>query len=339
MRHAAGCGGDEPSLVLGRRWTYTADVALAPPGVGVGDRVVVATRAAPGDLRTLEAADGRAVEGPFATLPTDHAPIMVGTDIYLVAQVSGRLVRLDLAGQPLPVTSLSLGATGPLAAAPDGSLRVAANRGALTILPGPEGTPIEAPLPGVADTAPAIDASGVTFVATDVGRVLGIDALGATTFDVQVDAPASGPSVSAARVAVGSLTGVHVFDRGGQPVFTRPRGARVVGTRILADGDVLAWGEDGQLERLGPDGAVRFSLALGPPIHAPVVVLPSLHFVVIDDDATASLVSPEGVIVDQDVVAPDERGPPLRELAEGEGGAVFLTRGKTVTALSFDQRR
>jgi hypothetical protein len=112
-----------------------------------------------------------------------------------------------------------------------------------------------------------------------------------------------------------------------------------VGTRILADGDVLAWGEDGLLERLAPDGAVRFSLALGPPIYCPVLALPSGELAVVDDDGTAYRVSADGVIVDQQVVAPDESAAPLRELAQGSGGLVFVTRGKTVAALDFAQAR
>ncbi|MCA9554729.1 MAG: hypothetical protein KC933_32165 [Myxococcales bacterium] len=331
----AACGGEDGTPVLGRLWTYTDPVALAPPGAGTDRRVVVLTRATPGAVRTLDTKNGGPVEGPFEALPSDHAPVMVGADIYVVGQVSGRIVRMNLAGEALDFPTVALGNTGPLVAAPDGGLRVTSNSGALHIFGSPDAAPLQAALPGVADTAPAVDGAAVTFVATDVGRVLGIDAQGATVFDVQVDAPASGPSVSANRVAVGSFTGVRVFTRQGQPVFDRPRGARVTGTLILDDGDVVAWGEDGKVERLGPDGAVRFSLDLGPPIYCPVLALPSGDLAVVDNEATAYRVSPEGEIRDQGTVAPAESGAPSRELAQ-VGSYVYVTRGKTVAGLDFD---
>lgn len=328
------CGGGS-EVSIARRWTKTDTVALSGPATGTDARIVTARLAAPGQIETLEALTGRNIEGPFDALPAPHAPVMIGAELFLIGQVSGRGLRLNLAGEALPFLSSTLGGTGPMVAAPDGGLRVTANRGALVMIAPDYETVVEAPLPGVSDSPPAVDENGITFVATDVGRVLGFDRAGSSVFDVTVPAPASGVAVSADRVVTGALDGVHVFDRASQPVFEHPRGARVVGTRFVADGDIIAWGEDGRLDRLSPSGALRFSLSLGPPIHTEVLEMPSGHFVVVDNEGTAYLVSAEGRLVDQVVVAEDETDPPARQLARGPGGLVMVVQGKTLATFDF----
>lgn len=329
----AACG-DDAQVSIARRWTYTDTVALAAPGTGTDRRVVVARKTGPGQLQTLDAITGRNVEGPFDILPTPHAPVMVAAEIFIVGQVSGRVAGLNLAGELVDLADLSLGGTAPMVAAPDGGLRIASNRGMLHIIGLNRQTPLEAPLPGVSDTPPAVDSTGVTFVATDIGRVVGINASGSSVFDATVPAPASGVSVRDQLIAVGSLNAVHVFDRGGQLVFEHSRGARVVGTRFTENGDILAWGEDGVLDRLSPSGELRFSLKVGPPIYTPVLEMPDGHLAVFDNDGTGYLVK-DGAITDQIEVAPEETAAPERQIARGPDGFIYVTRGNTVAAFDF----
>ncbi len=327
------CGDDAP-LGIARRWTFTDTVALAAPGTGTDRRVIVARKTAPGQLQTLDAITGRNVEGPFDILPTPHAPVMVQAEIFLIGQVSGRVVGLNLAGELLDLPDLSVGGTAPIVSAPDGGLRIASNRGELHIIGVNRQTPLQAPLPGVSDTPPAVDSAGITFVATDVGRVVGIDANANSVFEVNVPAPASGVAVTEQLVAVGALDGVYVFDRNAQSVFHHPRDARVVGTRFAADGDILAWGEDGVLDRLSPKGDLRFSLKLGPPIYAPVSELADGSLAVFDNDGTGYLIK-DGAILDQIDVAPEETAAPERQVARGPDGFIYVTRGNTVAAFDF----
>lgn len=335
---APACGGSDVAPAIAPRFVFDSDAPLAGPAVGADDRIVIAKAAAPGAIETVEAVNGVDIEGPFETLPTDHAPVMVDANLYLVARVSGRVVGLDLAGQEVTtVPDVNLGNTGPLVAGADGRLRIASNAGALHILPLDGSAAVQADLGGVAQGAPAVDDSGVAFVATDLGRVVGVDATGAVVFDQMVTGPASGPAVSADRVAVGALDGVVVFDRAGAEVFRADRGARVVGTRILADGDVLAWGEDGRLERYDAAGAVVFSASFGPPVYAEVQALDNAHFAVVDDAGTAYLVSPEGEILDQRALAEKETGSPARQTAH-VGSVFYATRGARMVALDFDFR-
>ena len=331
------CGGTDAPPSIGLRFAYEAPAPVAGPAVGADDRCVVARAEAPGAFETREARDGRPLEGPFDALPTDHAPAIAGANVYLVARISGRLQGLDLAGQEVAVPSLALGNTGPLVAGPDGRLRVVANAGTLHIVPLDGGAPIEADVGGVGQGAPAVDAAGVTYVATDLGRLVGVDAAGAVVFDQTVNAPASGPSVGADRVAVGTLDGVAVFGTDGAALYTAPRAARVIGTRVLADGDVIAWGEDGALERYDPSGAVRFRLDLGPPIHAEAQALTNGHFGIVDDEGTAYLVSPEGEILDQRTVGEGQTGAPHPRTAALDN-LFYVARGAVTEGLDFDLR-
>lgn len=328
------CSGDDP-LQISRRWSQTYDSKVAAPAFGTAARVVVARAAAPGSIETLEALSGINIEGPFDTLPTPHAPVMVGTELFVVGQVSGRGVRMNLAGELLPFFDPPAGGTGPLVAAPDGSLRLTANRGVLMIIPADFSAHTEVPLTGVSDSPVSVDDEGITFVATDLGSVVGIDRDGVTRFDVTVPGPASGVSQTRDLVAVGALDGLYVFDRFGVGVFVHDRDARVVGTAFTDNGDIIAWGEDGRLDRVGPDGTPRFSVSVGAAIYAEVKELPTGYFAVLNAEGTASLISPDGVLSDEIVVAPDETEAPARQVAQGEGSVLYFSRGNTVAAFDF----
>jgi hypothetical protein len=161
--------------------------------------------------------------------------------------------------------------------------------------------------------------------------VLGISATGATVFTAAVNAPASGPSVSGDRVAVGALDAVVVFERSGAMAFRAPRAARVVGT--LWDGsELLAWGEDGKLERYGPDGSVINSFNAGPPIYGPVAILPTGKVAVFDSTGRAHRVTKEGV-AEANLELGQEAG---RQAAQTELGWVVVSVGSEAKALDFE---
>lgn len=330
---ALACGGEEP-LRIAARWTHQATGPLAPAGRGPDGRVLVATRGSGGLLRTLEEANGLMIEGPYETFPTDHGPVAVGADLFLVSSV-GRLVQLDLAGETRGTSALQLGRTSRLVAAPDGTLRLASTTGRLVAFgPGVEPS-FDASFEGAADERLAVSGDGVTFVATDLGRVLGFDAGGQEVFRAQVSAPAAGPSAAGERVAVGEADGVRVFARSGAEVFRRPRAARVVGTRFLEGGDLLAWGEDGRLERLGPAGEVRFTFEAGPPIYADVAPLAGDRFVVFDQGGTAHRLDAEGRVQATYALG----GEPLRQISVGATGWLYVTVGDRLLAMDFDADR
>ncbi|MCK6552834.1 PQQ-like beta-propeller repeat protein, partial [Myxococcota bacterium] len=254
----AACGSD-PGAAIVPRWKFDTTAAAAPPGIGPERRVVVAHESGPGELVTLNEENGTRVEGPFAPVfPTEHAPVVTGTTIVLVSSI-GRLVGYDFAGQTrFSVPDAPFGLSGPIAVAPDGSLRIATTSGRL-LGHAADGAPLfDTSIDGAATSRLAVSANGTAYAATDIGRVVGVDATGAIVFDVDVPAPASGPSLGPdGRVAVGTLDGVSVFDASGGALWSRARAARVVGTRYLDDGRLVAWGEDGIVEILGASGDVQ----------------------------------------------------------------------------------
>lgn len=321
------CGGEDPALIV-IRWTTPGDTTLAPPGNGPDRRVLLAEKDS-GTFRTLEAVTGRALEGPFPLFPTLHAPLAIGADLYLVSSI-GRIVRANLAGETLPSPSFALGRTGPPVVGADGALRVVATSGRLVVVAADE-VRADVTIDGAAESAPAIANNGDTFVATDTGALLGFSANGVEVFRASVNAPASGPSVAGDRVAVGALDAVVVFERSGAMAFRAPRAARVVGTTW--DGaELLAWGEDGKLERYGADGSVISSFTAGPPIYGPVVVLPTGKVAVFDSTGKAHRVNKDGV-----GEATFELGQEVRrQAALTDSGLVVVSVGSEAKALAFE---
>lgn len=321
------CGGEDPALIL-IRWTTPGEGALAPPGNGPDRRVLLAEKDS-GTFRTLEAVTGQVLEGPFPLFPTLHAPVAIGADLYLVSSI-GRIVRANLAGETLPSPSFALGRTGPPVVGAEGALRVVATSGRLVVVAGEE-LRADVTVDGAAESAPAVASDGVTYVATDTGALVGVSPTGAQVFTAAVSAPASGPSVGGDRVAVGALDGVVVFERSGAMAFRAPRAARVVGTTW--DGaELLAWGEDGKLERYAADGSVISSFTAGPPIYGPVVVLPTGKLAVFDSTGKAHRVNKEGV---------GEASLELGQEASRQGtltpgGLVVVSVGGEAKALDFE---
>ena len=338
----AACDDDAGAPKIVTRWSYGAPAAAAPPGVGPERRVIVAVSDRPpggsGQIVTLEATNGITVEGPFEPAElTVHAPVVHGTIIYVVSKV-GRVVAVDFAGgTKFTVNGAEpLGQTGPLAVAPDGSLRLGTASGDIVGLAGDDGRELfRTPVGGAVTSPLGIAADGTTFGATDTGRVVGVDGAGGIVFDVTVGAPASGPSASADRVVVGDADGVVGFDRSGQEVFDHPRAARVVGTAPLPGGDFVAWGEDGILERLSATGEVsmRFTTATTnpPPIYASPVAFDDGRLGVFDGEGTGHLVGLDGNAVATYRLA----GPPLTEVAVTDRQWALVAVGQTVQAIDF----
>ncbi len=288
---AACSGGDEPAEIF-LRWRHAMERPIAPPALGPEDRIIVVERENPAQFVTLDATS-LVLEGPYDTFPTPHAPAVVGTNIYLVTSI-GRIVHTDLAGQDLAAPDVMLGATAPIVAAPDGTLRVVANSGRMIAFDEAGTILFDVNVGGATDTAPAVDEDGVTYVATDTGRLVGYDAAGTKVFDESVVGQGSGPSARGQTIAVGDADGVKAFSANGALVFEHTRAARVTGTRILANSDILAWGEDGAFELLDASGAVKSSYIAGPPIYVPVIEVED-DFAVVDDNGIAHLVGRDGV--------------------------------------------
>lgn len=152
--------------------------------------------------------------------------------------------------------------------------------------------------------------------------------------DKSLAAPASGPSADASsgHVAVGELDGLRVFDAAGTELFRHPRAARVVGTRFLESGELIAWGEDGIFELLDANGNTISSFNAGPPIYAGVVPIEKNgRFAVLSSDGVAYSIDRGGKVVAQFAMG----GTPHPEVAQGELGYVFVTIGKLVRALDY----
>lgn len=328
------CGENAPPSVI-ESWMVLTDGDTAPPGIGVDRRVLIAQRGTMGKIQTVEEASGRNVEGPFDTFPTAHAPIMIGADLFIVTSI-GNIVGLDLAGVTKVNTQAALGRTSPLVAADDGTLRVASTTGRLFAMRVDGTTIFDTMFTGAVQTAPAVGADGSTYVATDTGALLGFDSNGAERFNQSVNAPASGPSVFGDRIAVGELDGVSVFNADGSLVFRVSRAARVIGTRLLPDGRLIAWGEDGLLELYDESGGLVFSYNAGPPIQANVLPLSDEDggFAVFGSDGLAHRVSLQGERVSTLMLD----APPQPQVVAGSLGLIYAAVGQEVIALNFNVR-
>lgn len=331
------CGDSAPSPIA-QRWKHDDPASpLAPPGLGPEQRVLIAKAMGQGELVTVNEVNGDQVEPPFPTFPTEHAPIALGATLALVSTI-GKIVGYNLAGATLfsaPDGAMLL-ETSPAVRAPDGSLRIATTSGRVLGFSAGGTQMFDTDVGGGAFiSSPSVGSNGTTYVASDTGKLIGVDASGSKVLDVQVSAPASGPSVDdgTGHVAVGEADAVRVVDQDGHEVFKHTRAARVVGTRWVSSDLLLAWGEDGVVERLDGSGGVIASFNAGHPIYADVIYLPkNKALAVFDSTGVAHRVTEAGV---ED--ATHELGAaPLTEIVRGETGFVFVAVGSSVVALDFE---
>jgi outer membrane protein assembly factor BamB len=299
--------------------------------------VLIARASGQGELATVNEENGLKVEDPFPTFPTEHAPVAIGATLVLVSTI-GKVVAYNLGGTTLftkPDGSMLL-ETSPLEVAPDGSLRIATTSGRVLGFAGSDGAQLfDAPIGGTVISAPRTAANGTTYVATDEGRLVGVDASGGMTLDVPLTRPASGPSVDndTGHVAVGEGDAVRVVDREGHEVFKHTRAARVVGTRWISTNELLAWGEDGIVERLDANGGTISTFNAGHPIYADVVPLSAGSIAVFDSTGIAHRVNKDGV----EEGTLDLGSAPATEIVRGTGiGFVFVAVGNAVMALDFE---
>ena len=328
----AACG-ENPRARIATPWTFRHTTALAPPGIGPDERVLVAARNAPGRFWTLDPGSGSILEGPFDTFAVQPAPVTIDRVVYLVT-IGGRIVRLSLTGQSIDSGGTEFGHTTPLVPAPDASIRFGTAEGrALSI--GADTTPIfDIDLGAPVTSAPAVARDGTAYFATDTGRLAGLNPSGAIVLDVSIGAPAAGPSIFEDRVAVGGARTVRAYHRiTGLVVFSRPRDARVVGTRFLGDGTLLTWGEDGRIELLNTGGEPIFTYEAGPPVHAPPIRAGDGRFGIVDSQGRAHLIGPNGARLSTLVI----EGPPLPEATEVSEGLGLFTIGDHIQALDFDR--
>ena len=323
---------DDTRVAIATPWTFEHTTALAPPGLGPEERVLVAARDAPGRFWTLDQKSGTLVEGPFDTFPIQPAPISLENVVYMVTTV-GNIIRVDLAGQAVGTSSAPWGRTSPIVLASDDTFRLGTTTGHALALDTETNVLFDVDLEAPIATAPAVASDETTYYATDTGRLVGVDPAGSVVLDVSVENPASGPSVFEDRVAVGGGSTVTAFDRDtGLVIFSRPRGARVVGTRFLSDGTLLAWGEDGRLELLDTGGQPVFSYDAGPPIYAPAIQAAEGRFGLVDSQGWAHLIRPNGEALYTLQLA----GPPLEQAVEISEAFALFTIDNRIQAVNFD---
>lgn len=332
---SAACGDDAPSQVV-TRWVFESASPLAPPAIGPERRVAIAKSSGTGELATVNEENGLKVEEPFPIFATEHAPVAVGASFAIVSTI-GKVVAYNLAGEPrfTQPEGAPLLETSPLVRAPDGSLRIATTAGRVLGFDGTDGVLLfDAAISGAVTTPPAVASDGTTYVATDTGKLFGVRADGTVDPEVDVTAPASGPSVSASggELAVGEGDAVRVVDREGAEIFKHTRAARVVGTRWTAQGELLAWGEDGIVELLDKTGATVWAFNAGHPVYAEVVPLDQGGYAVFDSTGVVHRVTKDGASDATITLA----GAPLPQIAKGELGWLYVAVGNTVVAIDFD---
>jgi len=337
------CDGDiEPSLRIA--WTYDAPNTVAEPAAGPEDRVIIMlsekSASGLGQLLTLDALTGLVLEGPFeiATL-TDHPPRVRGTDIYAVGKI-GKIEKHNLSGQSLgsfPATHL--GVTSPIAFGDDGILRIASTTGQLYGFNPSDGSQTFKTLidEGV-DSPLAIHSDGTTYLASPLGRVEAVGADGSKGFAVSTGSLASGTSVDSTGIVVGHSVGIDKFDREGKKLFSHHRAANVLGTRIRANGDILAWGQDGVLELLSSDGDKLMRFRTGPEsennpptISVGPAEVNAEHLVVADDNGTAYLLRTDGTQLASLKLPSAPRA--KSNLIVTEKGTIVLSTGNSVIGL------
>ena len=328
----AGCTGDDPITII-ERWSQTFAAEPAPPGIGPEKRVLVALMGTSGELTTHEEGSGLKIEGPHPTFPTSHAPVASNFTMFLVSTV-GRVVGLEIGtgAQKSLSPATPLGVTSPLVVAPDGSLRIGSTSGRLFAMQ-PDGTTIyDVPFEGPIDSAPAVASDGTTYAAIFTpGKLVGVSTTGDAVFEQAVGESAGGVSVSDTRVAVGHNLGMKLFERSGGEVFSHARQARVTGTRILDDGRVLVWGEDGIIELLDDAGGTVWSYTAGPPILTDVNVMEG-RLAVFDSAGTVHLLElSSGKMSRMHSLG----GAPSTRIVEGELGFVYVAVGTKIVALDF----
>ena len=329
----AACGGSDSDgdFVVVVQWRTDLGALAAPPGLGAQNTLVVATSVPPGRIRGIDQLTAINVHGPFDTVPAQRAPVAIGAELFFVNSAGG-IVHLNLAGQILPAPGVRLGVASPMVLGGDNILRLGSTSGRLFGFRTDGSTAYDEEIVGAVDTAPAVDSQGRAYYALDGGAVTGVDQTGEEIFRQPVLGPASGPSVRGSRLAVGGGDGVYVFDTNLQTeVFRRNRAARVVGTRWLESGELLAWGEDGIVELLAADGSPLFGFNAGPPIYTPVVPVPGDAFGVIDSNGMAYRINRNAVVESEVFLG----GIPSREVAVTEQGWVAVAIGTEILAVNF----
>ncbi|MBI2378543.1 MAG: PQQ-like beta-propeller repeat protein [Deltaproteobacteria bacterium] len=334
------CGSD-PTIGVASRWVRETPAKASPVALGPERRVVVLLAEpgpAGGELVNLEEQNGLPVEGPTTGAPLSLvAPAVAGTSIFAVSSI-GKLVRLDFLAQiAFAVPEAPFGRSTPPLVAVDGSVRIGTTAGRIFGFAANGDPALDLPVGG-AVTSIAVD-STTTYATTDLGRVVAFDESGAIVFDVNVDPPASGLSVSAdGTVYVGDASSVRAIDPDGEELWKRPRGARVVGTRVTKDDTILAWGEDGIVERLSADGDVVTSgrsrpagEANPPAFYAAPVDVDGSRLGAIDATGRAILFEADGSVVGSVELGGEPNGDPVT----GELGFTFVAVGASVHAIDF----
>lgn len=338
-----GCGGESGSAQL----LVAFDRALPARGAGVGAgpqrRVAVAlAEAGPegGELRIVDDGTGIAIEGPFPGLPiAAHAPLFVGTGVALVGPI-GKVSVFDLAGQTEREAALPGGPspTTPLTRIDQNRVAYASTSGDLHVLDVARGV-FEDPrrLSGVPSAKVAARPAGNLAVGTDTGRVHVFDATGGAAWTY--DAPGAVGALAFAedgRLWLGRAGAVERIDAPGTVGVTRARVGNVTG--LMARGaELVAWGDDGVVERLTLEGVVVTrartrpdSDANPPAVAAPPAVLDDGSMIVVDASGRAHWFDASGATR----ATAELGGAPAPSSVQTERGTLVLTVGARVVALA-----
>lgn len=338
-----GCGGETspPQLLV------AFDRALPARGAGVAAgperRVAVALAEAGaegGELRVVDDGTGLPTEGPYPGLPiAAHAPVFVGTRVVLVGPI-GKVSVVDLAGAiereaPLPGGPSP---TTPLTRIDATRVAYASTSGALHVLDVATGAfePTRT-FGGVPSAAVASRASGELAVGTDTGRVHVFDSTGREAWTY--DAPGAIGALAFAddgSVWLGRAGAVERLTAPGVVAATRARAGNVTGLATRG-AELMAWGDDGVVERLAADASVtarartRPDADPNPPaVAAPPAVLADGSMIVADASGRAHWFDPSGATR----ATAELGGAPAPSSAETARGTLVLAVGARVVALA-----
>lgn len=312
--------------------------ALTAPGFGPLDDVVVGTIEPPGRLTSFDRESGATVIPPFEAFATPHAPRALSGRIATVT-LAGRVVLYEPTGAEVARSPQDIGSTVGLELAPGPSLRLAGFERLLGVDASGDLLFDATGVSGAVVGGVAVAPDGVTFVATDVGQLLGVDTSGAVVLETTLPLPVlTAPVVLDGRaVAVGAAGAVHGFEPSGAPRFRTELGFTPAGLVPTSSG-VLAYSSDGRMTMLDGGGRARASVTVPGGLDQAPILLPGDQLGVISTDGVGRTLSPEGAILAEDPV-PAPTGPLLASPGGTDGRAYFTSGARLVSVdFLFEQR-
>lgn len=326
-----GCG-EDPALAVAELFTIEAMGAVAPPGRGPDDRLVIASRPPGAQISTFDVDSGVVVDPPFTAFPTEQGALQVGRRLAVVTPV-GRFAVYELDGTQVALApSAALGRTGPLVAGPSNTARVVTTSGRLVGIDVDGNTVLDAALQGAGVGAPVVTAGGDSIVSTDLGNLQGFASDGTPRFTVPLAPPLSPPAlVGDDLVVVVTGDGISGYGLDGSARFEIAGTSGLAGVLGASDGSGMAWSTDGRLVRFDSSGSVQFEINLATGTRFPPVALPEGRAGWVGDDGVARTIGSEGTVVAERALAAPPTGPAL----QGTRARAYIPMGNRVVAVDF----